>query len=495
MYRFSVINNQFDIAIIGGGVCGSALAYMLSQYNIRVVVFEKGLDVACKTSKANSGVVHSGINSPPGSLKARFCVEGNKQFQELSDKLCFQLQWVGKYVVAQTEHEEHELKQLFEVGKKNNVNGLELLDYKQVHENEPRVNCVQGLWVPSAGIVLPYEVTIAFAEFAAVNSVTFLLDHEVTGLQYKKDVFFINTLDGVFEAKIVINTAGLSCKDIVEMLEPAQFNIFPCRGEYLILDKNYKNLISSMIYPVPVKELGVLGIHITPTIEGNILLGPSAEFIEDAEDVRTTKNMMDALLSDAQKIVPDIPYDGVISGYAGVRCKLVAPDIGGWADFSIHESNEYPGFISLIGIESPGLTAAPALAQHLVENHITNHVVLEEKQKVKPYRLQTNRFTNLPMDYQSKLFQQDDCWGRIICRCEHITEKEVIQALNNPLGAQTLSSVKYRCRAGMGRCQGGFCTQHIIRIMEKHYKLDPVNIKLKTKRSNMFTKRTREEQS
>ena len=482
---------NFHVAIVGGGVIGSAVAWELSKYKLDVAVFEKGVDVCSGTSKANSGVVHSGINSSPGSLKARFCVEGNKMFQALSEKLGFSLKWVGKYVIAKNEEETNELERLKKVGEKNNVPNLEIQSGKEVRQKESNVSCYEGLWVPTAGIILPYEFTIALAENAVLNNVVFYLETKVNGLKKTNDGFLIETNRGVFQSNVVVNAAGLNCIDVVSMLEKPDFKVYPCRGEYLILDKEYGNLINSMIYPVPVRELGVLGVHITPTIEGNILLGPSAEFIDDPDDTSTTRDMMKTLIKEAKEIIPVIPEKGVITAYSGIRCKLASPEEGGWADYRIEESKQNPGLINLLGIESPGLTAAPAIAKE-ISSMLSGFFDLELKDNFKTRRIFDKRFSEMSLEEKSKLVKNDSSHGRIICRCEQVTEGEVIKALSNPLGARSLSAVKYRCRAGMGRCQGGFCTQHIVRIMEKNFDMDVKEIRLKSPDSNLFIGRTRD---
>jgi len=480
---------NFHTAIVGGGVIGSAIAWELSKYKMDVAVFEMGCDVASGNSKANSGVVHSGINSDTGSLKARFCVEGNKMFQPLADMLCFSVQWIGKYVIAKDDDEVKELERLKKIGINNDVPGLEIKDGSEV--NEPNVSCVAALWVPTAGIILPYEFTIALAENAAENNVRFLLETRVIGLKKQKNHFLIKTNKGEFKAEIVVNAAGLHCREIVSMLEKPDFQVYPCRGEYLVLDKRYNSLVNSMIYPIPVKELGVLGVHITPTIEGNILLGPSAEFIDDVNDKRTTKAMMKTLLKEAKEIIPVLPDKAVINAYSGIRCKLASSEQGGWADYRIEESKQTPGLINLLGIESPGLTGAPAIAKE-VAKMISQSLELKAKNNFKIGDIKRKRFSEMSAKEQSDLIKKDERWGRIICRCEHVTEAEVIEALSNPLGARTLSSVKYRCRAGMGRCQGGFCTQHIVRIMEEQFNINVKNMKLKSSDSKLFYGRTRE---
>jgi glycerol-3-phosphate dehydrogenase len=489
-----VIHRQmkhFQVAIIGGGVIGSALAWELSKYQITVVVFEAGGDVASGTSKANSGVIHSGINSPPSSLKARFCVEGNKLFRTLADELGVPLKWSGKYVIAKTADEIKELERLQTVGRKNGVPGLEIVDGSKIKAKEPQVSCVAALWVPTSGIILPYQLTIALAERAVENDVRFLLNTSVNLLKKQQDGrFLIGTNKGDFQADVVVNAAGLHCREIFSLIEEPNFQVYPCRGEYLVLDKIYGSLVTSMIYPVPIKELGVLGVHITPTIEGNILLGPSAEFIDDAEDKSTTHDMMKTLLKEAKEIIPALPENEVINAYSGIRCKLTSPQLGGWTDFRIEDRKEIPGLIHLLGIESPGLTAAPAIAQELTKM-ISQHIKLEKKQQIKSKTVRRTRFSELSTEEQSRLIKKDKRWGRIVCRCEQVTEAEVIEALSNPLGARTLSSVKYRCRAGMGRCQGGFCTQHIARIMMEQFHMDVKELRLHSPNSYLFSGKTR----
>jgi len=481
---------NFQVAIIGGGVIGSAIARELSKYKLDVAVFEMGSDVASGTSKANSGVVHSGINSPSSSLKARFCIEGNKMLQSLANELGFPLRWVGKYVIAKNEKEIDELERLKKVGMNNNVPGLEIKNRSEIKNKEPNVSCFEALWVPTAGITLPYQFVIALAENAAENNVRFFLETKVTGLKKQKDHFLIKTNKGDFQAEVVVNAAGLNCMEVVSMIEEPDFQVYPCRGEYLVLDKNYSSLINSMIYPVPVKELGVLGVHITPTIEGNILLGPSAEFIDDPYDKRTTNEAMKNLFQEARAIIPSLPDKAVINAYSGIRCKLSPHESGGWADYRIEESKNIHGFINLLGIESPGLTAAPSIAKEITKM-ISHFVKLEQKNIFKSRRIKRKRFSEMSTEEQSNMIKKDNSWGRIVCRCEHVTEAEVIEALSNPLGARVLSSVKYRCRAGMGRCQGGFCTQHIVRIMEEHFNMDVIDLKLKSPNSDLFYGRTR----
>jgi glycerol-3-phosphate dehydrogenase len=282
----------------------------------------------------------------------------------------------------------------------------------------------------------------------------------------------------------VVNAAGLACRTVAAFVEEPDITVYPCRGEYLVLDKKYRHLVTAMIYPVPDRTLGVLGVHVTPTVEGNILLGPSAEFIDDARDTRTTAATMQSLLADARRIIPSLTDTAVIASYAGIRCKLAPPEAGGWADFRIGESSQTPGLINLFGIESPGLTAAPAIADEVL-SLVQKHVELPPKEETVPPP-HAKSFAEMTRAERAAAIRADPRWGRIVCRCEHVTEAEVVEALANPLGARTLSAVKYRCRAGAGRCQGGFCIQHVVRIMQEYFNMPVGEISLKSPGSRMF---------
>ena len=482
---------NFHVGIIGSGVIGSSIAWELSKYELDIAIFEMGSDVSSGASKANSGVVHSGINSPPSSLKVQHCIKGNAMFKTLSNQLGFPLKWIGKYVIAKNKDEVEAIENLKKIGEKNNISDLEIKKGSDVRKYEPNINCYKALWVPTAGITNPYGFNITLAENAAINNATFFLETKVIGLKKEKDYFLIKTNKKDFKSEIIVNAAGLNCREIVSMIEKPDFQIFPCRGEYLVLDKNYRNLINSMIYPIPLNKSGVLGVHITPTIEGNILIGPTAEFIKKIDDKKTTNEMMKTIIKEAREIIPSISYNAVISAYSGIRCKLTPPESKHFTDFIISQSRRFPGFINLLGIESPGLTASPSIAKD-VTSIISKIVKLKKKQNFRIIKNIRKRFNDMSFIEKSNMIKKDKKWGKIVCRCENITEAEVIKSLSNPLGAQTLSSVKYRCRAGMGRCQGGFCTQHIVRIMEENFNIDINKMNLKSPNSNLFFGRTRE---
>jgi glycerol-3-phosphate dehydrogenase len=481
---------SFDVAIVGAGVVGSALARELARYKLRVAVFDPGTDVCSGVSKANSGVVHSGIYSKPGSLKARFCVEGNRRFDALSKELNVPLERIGKFVVSLDEEGLGELEKLWAVGQANKVPGMKMVDGAEVAKKEAGIKCHKALWVPSAGITLPYKLTIALAENASENGVRFFLESKVVGLSSGKKGFQVLTKDGKKAlSTVVINCAGLHCDDIVAMVEEPDFKVYPCRGEYLLIDKEYSHLVRTLVYPVPPKDRAVVGVHVTPTIGGPLLIGPSSEPIDDCDDTATTAEVMKMLLDEAQALVPGIPRKAVINGYSGVRCRT-QPIEKGWIDYRIEESSKNPGMFNLLGIESPGLTGATAIAKYVVD--LADEVLdLKVNPDFEPVRKKRPHFSEMTNAQRARHIAKDSAWGRVICRCEQVTEAEVVEALENPLGAKTLASVKYRTRAGMGRCQGGFCTQHVVRILEKRFGVETEDIRLKDPGSNMFSGPTR----
>lgn len=490
-YLFSSgMDSEFDVLIVGGGVVGCTVARELSRYELKAALLEKASDVCGGASKANSGVVHSGIYSQPDSLKARLCVEGNQLFSTFTNELGVEFERVGKLAVARNEEEIGELEKLKEVGEENKVPGLEFINNEELKRFEPNILGVKALKVPSAGIVSPYHLTIALAENAYENGVEIFLDSEVTGISVKEDNFKVKTERVEFKARYVINCTGLHSDTIAGMVGIKKYKIYPCRGEYLILDKSLSHLISHMIYPIPEKGSGGLGIHLTPTSEGNILIGPSAEYIEDKEDSGTTQDRMNQLLKEAKDFLGQIPENAFIQSYAGIRSKLVGECADELGDFVIEEDDKVNGFINLMGIESPGLTASPAIAR-MVVNLIQEHEKLLPKKDFKT-RIAKIRFDRLSLQEKAKLIEKNPNHGHVICRCEKVTEQEIIDALSNPLEVRTLSGIKYRCRATMGRCQGGFCKPKIIKIIKELYQPDLKEITQKGKGSFLFVGKTKD---
>jgi len=482
------MSSKCEVLVIGAGVIGCAIARELSKFKIETVLVEKELDVGSGVSKGNSGVLHTGLYYPRGSLKAKLCVEGRLMFPDLAKQLDVPCKLCGKHVIARTEEELEDLESLKAVGEGNGVKGLEIISGEELKKRERHLDALYALYSPVAGIVPPYLFTIALAENALNNGVKVHVNTQVSAIKQVKCGYKVTTNQGVFNADIVVNSAGLFADKISAMLGVDDYKLYPCRGEYLILDKNCSDLINSMVYPVPPKIAGVLGVHLTPTLDGNILIGPSEEFINEREDTRTTKEKIRQLIEGAKSLLPSIPLNQVIYGFSAVRSKITSPEEKGSRDFIIKEDVE--NFINMIGMESPGLTSSPAIAR-LVVQMIKEKRDLEEKTDFNPIRRRITPFSEASRTEQTSLIKVNPAYGEIICRCEQVSKLEVLYALNNPISEKTISAVKYRTRAGMGRCQGGFCLPKIVEILKDEYGLSPEEIKLKSLNSPMFIGETK----
>jgi glycerol-3-phosphate dehydrogenase len=327
------------------------------------------------------------------------------------------------------------------------------------------------------------------AENALSNGVKIQVNTQVSAIKLVNNVYKVITNQGVFCADIIVNSAGLFSDRISAMIGIDNYKLYPCRGEYLILDKNCRDLINSMVYPVPPKIAGVLGVHLTPTLDGNILIGPSEEFINEREDTRTTKEKIRQLIEGAKRLLPSIPLNQVIYGFSAVRSKITPPEEKGARDFIIREDVE--NFINMIGIESPGLTSSLAIAKLFVQM-IKKKIDLEEKTDFNPIRKRTTPFSEASRTEQASLIKTDPTYGEIVCRCEHVSKREVLDALGNPISEKTISAVKYRTRAGMGRCHGGFCLPKIVEILREEYGVPTAEIKLKNLSSRLFIGETKD---
>ena len=479
---------MYDVIIIGSGVSGSAAARELSRYKAKVCVLEKEEDVCCGTSKANSGIVHAGYDAKEGSLMAKLNVRGNAMMEQLSKELDFPFQRVGSLVICLREEDMDKLQALYDRGVANGVSGLQILNREEVLEMEPNIvdNVYAALYAPSAGIVCPFGLNIAMAENACENGVEFKFDTKVQELEKKDDIWEIHTNQGVFKTKYVVNAAGVYADKFHNMVSEKKIHITPRRGDYCLLDKTAGTHVSKTIFALP-NEFGK-GILVTPTAHGNLLLGPTAIDIEEKEGTNTTREGLDQVLTKAGQNVKDIPMRQVITSFAGLR----AHEDGG--DFQIEELTDVPGFIDVAGIESPGLTSAPAIGVYVCDlvkkmmedtdrqinpgdsGNLRSFEVadkqkssgrLQEKENFIETRKGIVHFAELSLEEQKELIQKNPAYGQVICRCETVTEGEILDAIRRPLGARTLDGVKRRVRAGMGRCQGGFCTPRIMEILSR----------------------------
>ena len=451
---------NFDVAVIGAGVSGAFIARELSRYKLRIALLEKCNDLAMGTSKANSGIVHSGFDAIPGTLKAKLNVIGTAMMPEVTKQLNAPFKPIGSLLVAYSDEELATLEMLRERGEKNGVPGLEIYDKEKLREVEPALNeeAKAALWAPTAGIVCPYELTIAAAENAVSNGVEFIRNFKVEAIDYDGGEFTVKSADKTVKAKYVVNAAGVFCDEIAAMIGDNSIHTIARKGEYMLCDKSVGNLVNHVIFQCP-NPMGK-GVLVTQTVDGNLLIGPSAIDIEDKENTDTTSSTLTSILETAKKSVPTLTTREVITSFAGLRAHLESDD------FLIEKSKVNDKFINVAGIESPGLSSAPAVGQY-VADMIVSDCGAEEKSDFNPEREAPVRFRHLSNDERKALVEKNPAYGRIICRCETITEGEILDAIRAPAGARDVDGVKRRTRAGMGRCQGGFCGSKVVELLAK----------------------------
>ncbi len=440
---------------------------MLFRSNVCVV--EKEEDVCCGTSKANSAIVHAGFDAEAGSLMAKLNVEGSQMMEGLSKELDFHYKNNGSLVVCLHEEEKPNLQDLYDRGVKNGVKDLRIIDREELVALEPNISdeAVAALYAPTGGIVCPFGMNIAFAENAATNGVEFKFDTEVTGLEKKDGSWVIKTSQGDIETKYVVNAAGVYADKFHNMVSGKKLHITPRRGDYCLLDRSTEGFVTHTIFQLPSK-FGK-GVLVTPTVHGNTLIGPTAIDIENKEGTNTTQEGIDELINKAGTTVKGLPIRQVITSFAGLR----AHEDG--HEFYIGELEDAKGFIDCAGIESPGLSSAPAIGKMVAEivKDLTN---AEENPNFVGTRKGILDPKTLSNEERAELIKKDPAYGNIICRCEMITEGEIIDAIKRPLGAKSLDGVKRRTRAGMGRCQSGFCSPRTIEILARERGVDPAEI-------------------
>lgn len=450
---------QFDVCIIGAGVTGSAIARELSRYDCKIAVLEKNSDVCEGTSKANSGIVHSGFDAHPGTNKAKFNVLGSKKMEALSKELDFPYKRNGSIVLAFEEGDIPKLEELKERGIQNGVEGLRILSREELKEMEPNISgeAVAALYAPTGGIVCPFNLTIALAENAAVNGAEFFLNTEVTGISKEGEGFLVTTKQGDFGAKIVINAAGVYADVFHNMVCEDKIHITARKGEYCLYDKKVGKMVSSTIFQLP----GAYGkgVLVTPTVHGNLLIGPTAVDMEDKEAVNTTAEGLSSVQTTGGKSILSVPFKSVITSFAGLRAHCDRNDF-------IIEETSVPGFIDAAGIESPGLTAAPAIGEYVAELAAAKLDAVKKDNFIATRKGIPN-MANATTEEKAELVKKNPLYANVICRCELVTEGEIVDAIQRPLGATTLDGVKRRTRAGMGRCQAGFCSPKTLEIIAR----------------------------
>lgn len=451
--------DQYDVLIIGAGVTGCAIARELSHTGLKIALSDACDDVAMGASRANSAIVHAGYDCVPGTLMAKLNVRGNEMFDDVCESLNVPLLRVGSFVIAFGEEDEKELNNLLERGSANGVPGLEIISGERAREMEPKLSddVTAALWAPTAGITCPYELTIAMSENARANGADILLRKRAAAIDYANDEFTVKFEDGAsVSAKYVVNAAGVYADEVARLIGDDSFTISPRKGEYMLLDKQAL-CVGTVIFQTPSK-LGK-GVLVSPTVDGNIFAGPTAQDKVEKNDTQTTPEGLAELKKFSLKSVPTLNLRQVITSFAGVRAQ---PSTG---DFIIRPSDKNARFIHAAGICSPGLSSAPAIAEYVRGLIKEAGADTAERADAIYVREHAKPFRQMDADERAEAYKRNPLYGRIICRCETVTEAEIVDAIHR--GATTVDGVKRRTRAGMGRCQGGFCAPRVMEILSR----------------------------
>lgn len=450
----------YDLAIIGAGVSGAATAWHLSRYKLNTILLEREADVGFGVSKANSGIVHGGFHHPVTSLKARLEIRGNLMFEKLQHELGFSFNRCGILVAAFSEEEMPTVRRLYEQGLANGVQGLELCGHERMLQLEPKLNrsVVGGFFAPGGGTVEPYQYVFSLVESAVRNGVNLMRNWKVVKGERVDDHWKITSADGgVIEAKYVVNAAGLYADEISRVFGAESFKIIPRKGEEYLLDRFSKGRPDRVIFPVPSKHSK--GILVIPTAGGTTMIGPTADPVDDKSDTATSADHMQRILGLVRNMVDGISPRDIITSFAGLRPVLETED------FYIEPSKLVPDFIQVAGIQSPGLTASPAIGEYVKDLLKNEGLELIEKNNIEYELGPRYRTRQLSQEKLMELHEQDPAWTHIICRCEKISEAEIVEAIRK--GHTTVDGIKFYTRAGMGRCQGGFCSANILKIIHR----------------------------
>ncbi|AZT90755.1 FAD/NAD(P)-binding oxidoreductase [Caldicellulosiruptor changbaiensis] len=471
----------YDVAVIGAGVVGMSILRELTRYRLKVCSLEKMEDVAEGASKANSGIVHAGYDPIEGTKKARFNVEGNNIFADVCNELDVEYKMIGSLVVAFDDYEINVLEELLQRGKRNGVKGLEIKSQEWVFENEPNLsrNIKAALFAPYSGITNPYKLTVALFENAIQNGADVIFRFEVCKIEKDGDYFVVHSADSRFiKTRVLINCAGVHADEISKMAGAKLFKIYPRRGQYYILDKPEKMPVARVIFQVPTEK--GKGILVTPTVDGNVLVGPNSEYIDSKDDTATTQEGLDEVFEKARKVLPSLSKRDVITIFSGIRA---TPDTH---DFIIEEDEDVKNFINVAGIESPGLTASLAIGRYIAEL-VSRKLNAKRNLNFNPYREDIKRFSKLSDEEKERMIKLYPSFGNIVCRCELVSEYEIVEAIKR--GARTIDGIKRRTRAGMGRCQGGFCTPRVIDILSRELGVSKTQITKFGKGSYILTEK------
>lgn len=475
---------MYDTVIIGAGVVGAVIARELTKYNLKVCVLEKENDVACGATKANSAIVHAGFDAKPGTLKAKLNVRGSEMMKKLADELGVKYRNNGALVIGFTEDDRKSIQKLFVQGEENGVKGLRILNKEELHEKEPKIseNAVCALYAPSSAIICPYGLCIAAMGNAMDNGAELKLNFCVEKIEHKNGVYKISSADESVEAKYVINAAGLYSDVMAKAVGDTSFSVHPRRGEYILLDRECGSLTDCTIFRTP-SEKGK-GILLSPTVDGNYLTGPTAVDTENKTDKSSTAEGFSKIISEANENADGLMFGKTITSFCGLRA------VGNTGDFII---NAYNGtFINVAGIESPGLSASPAIAEYVIELLRSNGLELSENTSFNPIRKPNHYFADASIEEKNEIIKNHPEYGRVICRCENVSEGEIMEAIHTNPGARDIDGVKRRTRAGMGRCQGGFCLPYVAEILSRELNIPYENVTKSGGESKLVINHTKE---
>ncbi|SUY46228.1 FAD/[2Fe-2S]-binding family oxidoreductase [Clostridium putrefaciens] len=459
---------MYDVTIIGAGVVGSAIARELSKYNLKTCLIEKEDDVTTGASKANSGIVHGGYSAKYGTLKGELCAKGNAMYKELEEQLHFGYKKTGALIIGFNEEDEKRIKALYDNGIKIGCDDLEIIYNDKIREIEPHINekVYVALYAKSVGVTSPYEFTIALAENAIKNGVELKLETLVKSIEKKEDKFIIKTNKEDIESRYIINAAGVYSDKVANMVGIYDFEILPRRGQYILLGKDQGKLINTVIFQVPTEK--GKGILVTTTYHGNLMIGPNAEEVDDKMDVATDIETLNKVLDTARMSIPDFDVKKALTTFSGIRA------ISSTGDFIIEES-KVKGFINVAGIDSPGLTSSPAIAKKVSDILKESGLVLNENKSFDAYRKPIFKSKDIDNDLGLKIDDKNPN-KNIICRCETVTESEIVDALHRGIPIKSTDAIKRRTRAGMGTCQGNFCKGRVKAIIARELDLPVENI-------------------
>ncbi|MGL4913612.1 MAG: NAD(P)/FAD-dependent oxidoreductase [Romboutsia sp.] len=478
---------MYDIAIIGAGISGSIIARELSKYNLKTIVLEKGVEVCQGTTKANSAIVHGGFDAKEGSLKAKLNVMGNKLYPNICKELDVEFKQNGALVLAFNEEDEKHIKELYNRGLENDVEGLKVLNKEEVIKIEPNVNkdITSALLCESSGIVCPFNLNVALMENAISNGVELKLQSQVVDINKEDDIFNIKLINNeTIKSKYVINAAGVYADKVNNMVGGDEYYIIPRKGQYKVLDKSEGKMVNHTLFQCPTaKGKGVL---VTQTVHGNLLVGPNATEVEDKEDTITSKDGINEIVENSKKSIENIDFRKTITSFSGLRAT------SNTGDFMIFASQNCKNFINVGGIESPGLASAPGVAKYVVEILQNSGLELTKNSNFNPIRKRNKPFAHMTNEERNEVIKKDENHKKIVCRCETVTEAEIIDAIHRPCGARTVDGIKRRVRPGMGRCQGGFCGPKVIEIIARELKISVEDVLKDYEKSNMVVGKVKE---